>query len=138
MDSWELLSQENIEFLAPLLKAGLTKADIVALARTFTEADPPTAAPSAVSSHSRSRATVAHQSHVSQVMIHLVKTVKDPKKAFIVEFLHMVDTGGQPEFIEIMPSLIHNSNFTLLVLNLAQSLDEYPPIHFHEDGTAFR
>ena len=49
----------------------------------------------------------------------------------------MVDTGGQPEFIEIMPSLIHNSNFTLLVLNLAQSLDEYPPIHFHEDGTAF-
>ena len=49
----------------------------------------------------------------------------------------MVDTGGQPEFIEIMPSLIHNSNFTLLVLNLAQSLDEYPPIDYHEDGTAF-
>ena len=50
----------------------------------------------------------------------------------------MVDTGGQPEFIEIMPSLIHNSNFTLLVLNLAQSLDEYPPIAFHEDGRAYK
>ena len=50
----------------------------------------------------------------------------------------MVDTGGQPEFIETMPSLIHNSNLTLLVLNLAQSLDEYPPIAFHEDGTAFK
>ena len=137
MDSWELLSQEDIEFLAPLLKAGLTKADIVSLAKTFTKEDPPQAAPAAVSSHSHSRATVARQSYASQAMIHLVKTVKDPKKAFTVEFLHMVDTGGQPEFIEIMPSLIHNSNFTLLVLNLAQSLDEYPPIHFHEDGTTF-
>ena len=135
MDSWELLSQEDIlEFLAPLLKAGLTKADIVSLPRTFTKEDPPQAAPAAVSSHSHSCATVACQSHAS----HLVKTGKDPNKAFIVEFLHMVDTGGQPEFIEIMPPLIHNSNFTLLVLNLAQSLDEYPPIHFHEDGTAFR
>ena len=38
MDSWELLSQEDIlEFLAPLLKAGLTEADIVSLAKTFTE-----------------------------------------------------------------------------------------------------
>ena len=34
MESWELLSQEDIlEFLAPLLKAGLTKADIVSLAK---------------------------------------------------------------------------------------------------------
>ena len=51
MDSWEFLSQEDIlEFLAPLLKAGLTKANIVSLAKTFTEADPPQAAPAAVSS----------------------------------------------------------------------------------------
>ena len=47
MDSWKLLSQEDIlEFLAPLLKAGLTKADIASLAKTFTEAEAsqPTAA----------------------------------------------------------------------------------------------
>ena len=40
MDSWKLLSQEDIlKFLAPLLKAGLTKADIASLAKTFTEAE---------------------------------------------------------------------------------------------------
>ena len=47
MDSWKLLSQEDVlEFLAPLLKAGLTKADIASLAKTFTEAEAsqPTAA----------------------------------------------------------------------------------------------
>ena len=42
MDSWKLLSQEDIlEFLAPLLKAGLTKADIVSLAKTSIEGEAP-------------------------------------------------------------------------------------------------
>ena len=75
-------------------------------------------------------------------MTDLLQTVEGSEKAFIVEFLNMVDTGGQPEFIEVMPSLIHNSNLTLLVLNLvlnlAQSLDEYPPIAFYEDGTPYK
>ena len=159
MDSWEFLSKKDIlEFLAPLLKAGLTKTDVVSLAKTFTEVDTPQptlspaetstgintpqAAPAAVPSPSHSHATVAQpqpeKNYASQVMTSLVQTVKGPQKTFVVEFLHMIDTGGQPEFIEIMPSLIHNSNLTVLVLNLAQSLDDYPPIDFHKDGTSFK
>ena len=143
MDSWELLSQEDVlEFLAPLIQAGLTKANIVSLAKTFTQVEAPLAAPAAFPSPAHSHANVARprldKSYASRAMTSLVKTVTDPKKAFIIEFLHMVDTGGQPEFIEIMPSLIHNSNLTVLLLNLAQSLDEYPPIDFHEDGTSFK
>ena len=168
MDSWEFLSQEDIlEFLAPLLKAGLTKANIVSLAKTFTEKEVQQAAVSSsedftevdtlqptvsetsteidapqAASPSHSHATVAQpqpeKNYASQAMTSLVQTVKGPQKIFVVEFLHMIDTGGQPEFIEIMPSLIHNSNFTMLVLNLAQSLDEYPPIDFHVDGRAFK
>ena len=157
MDSWKLLSQEDIlEFLAPLLKAGLTKADIASLAKTFTEeeAPQPTVSPAKITkdvpqrtatdvpSPSHSHATVAQpqpeKNCATQAMINLVQTVKGSEKNFTVEFLHMVDTGGQPEFIETMPSLIHNSNLTLLVLNLAQSLDEYPPIAYYEDGTAFK
>ena len=142
MDSWELLSQKDIlELLAPLLKAGLSKANIVSLAKTLTEVEAPQPTAADVPSSSPSHATVAQplsgKSYASQVMINLVQTVEGPEKTFIVDFLHMIDTGGQPEFIEIMPSLIHNSNFTLLVLNLAQSLDEYPPIDYHEDGRAF-
>ena len=95
-----------------------------------------------VRSPSRSHATAAQpqpeKNYATQAMINLVQTVEGSEKNFTVEFLHMVDTGGQPEFIETMPSLIHNSNLTLLVLNLAQSLDKYPPIAFHEDGRAYK
>ena len=157
MESWELLSQKDIlEFLAPLIQAGLTKANIVSLAETFTEVEVPQPTASSAEtfteievpqptpadvpspSHSHTAVAPSEKSYASRAMTRLVKTVKGSKEAFVVEFLHMVDTGGQPEFIEIMPSLIHNSNLTLLVLNLAQSLDEYPPIDFHEDGRAFK
>ena len=50
----------------------------------------------------------------------------------------MIDTGGQPEFMEVMPCLIHNSDLTILVLDVTKSLDAYPTLTFHDDGTAFK
>ena len=61
------------------------------------------------------------KNYATQAMINLIQTVEGSEKSVIVEFLHMVDTGGQPEFIEIMASLVHNSNLTLLVVNLEQT-----------------
>ena len=57
----------------------------------------------------------------------------------MLELLHMIDTGGQPEFMENMPSYVHNCHLVVLVLNLMFGLDEYPPIHYHDDkGKAFK
>ena len=51
----------------------------------------------------------------------------------------MIDTGGQPVFMENMPSYVHNCHLVVLVLNLMFGLDEYPPIHYHDDkGKAFK
>ena len=50
----------------------------------------------------------------------------------------MIDTGGQPEFMEVMPCLIHNSDLTILVVDVTKSLDAFPTLSFHEDGTAFK
>ena len=50
----------------------------------------------------------------------------------------MIDTGGQPEFMEVLPCLVHHSNLTVVVMNLKYGLDEYPPIAYHEKGTAFK
>ena len=76
------------------------------------------------------------KSHTSDAMVRLVRKTKGSGQSFVVQLLHMIDTGGQPEFLEVMPSLIHNSNLTALVLNLAQSLDACPEIAFYMDGNA--
>ena len=159
MDSLELLAPEKIlEFLAPFFQGGLLKADIASLAKIFTEEEAlepaqassgevlspsqPTASPAAIPSpstdHSCAADSLPEKSYASEAMVSLVQKVKGPKKALIIELLYMIDTGGHPEFMEIMPSLFHNSNMTVLVVNLAQSLDECPPIALYVDGTAFK
>ena len=55
-----------------------------------------------------------------------------------LQLLDVIDTGGQPEFMETMPCVIHNSNLTALVLNIAQSLDTCPKVTFHRKGKGFR
>ena len=38
--------------------------------------------------------------------------------------MHITDTGGQPEFFEILPLLLRGPSLSLIFLNLAQSLSE--------------
>ena len=54
-----------------------------------------------------------------------------------LEIVHMIDTGGQPECLEIMPFLIQNANLILLVVNLSVSLDKRTVPTFHKDHTGF-
>ena len=78
------------------------------------------------------------ESYAKSAIIDLVQVTTHSKREFVVELLHMIDTGGQPELMEVMPCLIHNSDLTILVLNLEQPLDAYPKIAFHRDGKGFK
>ena len=132
--SWKRFSREQdiLEFLAPFFPT------------RFADATEPQAAaslplPATVSVlPDESPATQAMKKFVRKVEDHEEDGMEDPKETLTIEFLYMIDTGGQPEFIEIMPSLIHSSNFTILVLNLEQSLNKRPHIDYHDkDGKKF-
>ena len=74
-----------------------------------------------------------------QEMVPLVKSptsVKDLPMDLLLELVHMIDTGGQPELMEVMPSLIHNANLAMVLVNLKYGLNECPPIDYHEEGVA--
>ena len=158
--SFELLTNDQIiQFLAPLLIAGMQEANVVALANRFSEiqvsepSHPPsekmlassnpsqptiTFAPSVPLTHTsasdgeiKAKETLSTKSMASFVQ----KSIKSTE-AWILELIHMIDTGGQPEFMEVMPSVVHNSNLTLLVLNLLHSLDECPKLSLNEEGKA--
>ena len=157
--SFELLTNEQIlQFLAPLLVAGMPEANVVALAKRFSEmqasepSHPPpekmlpssnpsqpttTSAPSAPLTHTSASTDAdiqAKETHSTKTMVSFVQKSKKSTETLLLELIHMIDTGGQPEFMEVMPSVIHNSNLTLLVLNLLDSLDECPKLSLHEEG----
>ena len=58
-------------------------------------------------------------------------------KSLRLELVHMLDTGGQPEFMDTMPSLVHNSDLMILVLDLTQDLDDSPIPSLYKNGTRY-
>ena len=141
--SFKLLSDKDIlEFLAPLIQAGMTEANVVSLASDIlgldaseeTTSSPPPSLPSPGSNPQ----SLQEESPTSQKMVRLVKEANTSKKEMVLELIHMIDTGGQPEFMERMPCLIHNANLAILVVNLLYRLDERPPVHFHVKGVAYK
>ena len=52
----------------------------------------------------------------------------------MLEIVHMIDTGGQPEMMGVMPSFIYNANLAVLVMH---DLNGCPAISFHEEGVAY-
>ena len=124
---WRLLSHEKIrELLAPLIKHGMGNNDMRKIANTIMEL-------LGVSYFTETESSVTPLAEEAETEMQLVPLVKAAKGASIklLELVHMIDTGGQPEAMEVMPSLIHNANLGIVVVNLEYGLDERPRITFH-------
>ena len=162
MGSWKFVSQDQIlEFLAPLLLAGISVSHIVSLAKSLAEEDvgepttsssedtpshsqppsassvPPASTVMQPAPHSSTTVTEDEKSHAKKIMACHLRSSSTSKEDTVLELIHVVDTGGHPQFMEVMPYLMHNSHVIALVLNLAQPLDAYPQIVFHEEDRPF-
>ena len=51
-----------------------------------------------------------------------------------LEIIYMIDTGGQPECLEMLPSLIHNANLVLLVIDITKKLNHCIKPTLHRGG----
>ena len=149
--TWQRLSHKDIrELLAPLIMAGMREAAVDYLASRLMHDLNPTATTSvptdpldpAPSSTSATASVPSWKSPSCQEMIPLVQPrasagpiVPDHLK---LEMAHMIDTGGQPELMEVMPSLIHNADLAIALLNLEYSLSELQQVDYHEKGEGYK
>ena len=158
--TWQRLSHKDIrELLAPLIRAGMREAVADYLARRLTHDLNPTnpldPAPSSTSATASvpSKTGASHsptkypplpwtKSPSCQEMVTLVQPrasagpiVPDNLK---LEMAHMIDTGGQPELMEVMPCLIHNADLAIALLNLEYSLSELQQVDYHEKGEGYK
>ena len=159
--TWQRLSHEDIrKLLAPLIKAGMREADVDALASRLMHNINPTSipvpsnplnlAPSSTSATasvlSKREATLSltkptllpEKSPTCQEMVPLVKSTAPTLQDLVLEMVHMIDTGGQPELLQVMPSFIHNADLAIALLNLEYSLSEHQQVDYCEEGVAYR
>ena len=159
LTSWQQFSHGNIlEYLASVFRDEIPPVEVVDVDTTLASiqisepAQPhlPTL-PSASSSPSSSVSPPAEVSApqpkppsqlekttTGQSIVRLVKAPQSSQSLTMLELIHMIDTGGQPELMEHMPSLVYCCHLAVLVLNLMFGPDEYPPVHFHVKGKAYK
>ena len=160
LSCWEPFTYDQIlEFLACLFHETLRESDVVpfpsegkAVASLSTSAPSPllplpssspameaTSPPTAQSFPTTvPTSTAVTESSTMQSMVSKVKAPKSSSKEEILELVHMIDTGGQPEVLENLPSLIHHCHLIVLVLNLMFGINEHPSIDYHEEEKAYK
>ena len=56
------------------------------------------------------------------------------KKAFKRDRITLIDTGGQPQFHEVLPMFIGETSASMFTIKLDDSLDDHPLIEFYNDS----
>ena len=51
-----------------------------------------------------------------------------------VRWIHLVDSGGQSQFHDILPTFLHHTSVIIYVLKLSETLDEQPLDDYYDDG----
>ena len=124
----------------------MTETRVDNLARSLLQSIGPTAHssignPSRLSSPTRSNHSppeIPEKSHTGKEMVPLVREASGPTATnLILELVHMIDTGGQPELMEVMPTLIHNANLALVLVNLEYGLTECAQANYHVEGRRY-
>ena len=49
-------------------------------------------------------------------------------------WIYFTDSGGQPQFHELLPLFIHGVSSVIIVCRLSDRLDDYPPDEYYQDG----
>ena len=48
-----------------------------------------------------------------------------------IHWVHFVDSGGQPQFHEVLPAFIRNTSLSLVVFKLSEALSDFPDTEFY-------
>ena len=56
------------------------------------------------------------------------------KKAFSRDRITLIDTGGQPQFHEVLPMFMRDTSASMFTIKLDDSLDDHPLIEFYDES----
>ena len=59
---------------------------------------------------------------------------KTSSKMFNSHWHHYVDSGGQPQFLDVLPLLYHSPSHFIVVMRMTEGLDDKPKVRFYNQG----
>ena len=74
-------------------------------------------------------------SSVSRLELLQVMESKTKSKPLHLHWIQFIDSGGQPQFHELLQAFIRNTSVVMIVLKLSESLDFFPEIAYYDRQT---
>ena len=68
---------------------------------------------------------------VDSLIIEVFKSKISDWKELNVKLVHFIDSGGQPQFLELLPAFVQDLSAILYAVNLSEPLDHHPMIYFY-------
>ena len=91
----------------------------------------------ATSLHVPTASVSVQGSSTKKELVQLVQKSQGSKRFLELQWIHFIDSGGQPQFHEVLPAFIRNTTATIFVMKLSESLDEHPVVEYF-DGSGER
>ena len=63
-----------------------------------------------------------------------IAITSEPQQLLDCDWIYLVDSGGQIEFLEVLPAFLQRTSVCLFVTKLSEMLSERPKIEYFEDG----
>ena len=74
-------------------------------------------------------------SSVSRLELLQIMESKTKSKPLHLHWIQFIDSGGQPQFHELLQAFIRNTSVVMIVLKLSESLDFFPEIAYYDRQT---
>ena len=73
---------------------------------------------------------------VSDVAEQMIPLIDKTKTAAVldIDWVYFIDSGGQPQFHQILPAFMQNTNLNIVVLRLCDKLSDHPTVQYYENG----
>ena len=65
---------------------------------------------------------------------HQIATTSEPQQFLDCDWIYLIDSGGQIEFLEVMPAFLQLTSVCLFVTKLSEMLAERPQIEYFQNG----
>ena len=93
---------------------------------------------SVTSPHATTTSFSAQVSSTKGALVQLVEKTEGSKRFLELQWIHFIDSGGQPQFHEVLPAFIRNTTATIFVMKLSERLDEHPMIELYDENGQLR
>ena len=71
---------------------------------------------------------------VEEQLVPYIANTKDSAPIIDVDWIYFIDSGGQPQFHQLLPAFMKNTNLNIFVLRLCDKLSDHPTVKYYDEG----